>query len=173
MQHLKRGLLILGAAIVGVGILLLLSSLAAADYLVDLWWFHSLNYEFYYWQRLLYRYAIFGGVTLIFFLIFWLNFWVASHHLGASPPPLSAGMKPMSLQTYKHLLKLFRTGSMWVYTPLSVILAIPIALPLFRRWETFLLYIFGQGTGMHEPVYGKDIAYYLFSFPIYTLLQRR
>ena len=173
MQNLKRGLFILGAGIVGIAILLLLASFAAVDYLVDIWWFNSLNYEFYYWQRLLYRYAIFGGVTLIFFLIFWLNFWVASRHLGTSPPPTMPGMKPMSLQTYKHLLKLFRTGSMWVYTPLSFILAIPIALPLFRQWEAFLLYLFGQHTSMHDPVYGKDIAYYLFSLPIYILLQRR
>ena len=27
--------------------------------------------------------------------------------------------------------------------------------------------------GIHDPVYGKDISYYLFAYPIYTMLQQR
>lgn len=172
MVHWKRWLFALGATIVVLGIVLLLSSLIGINYLVDIWWFDSLGYAFYYWQRLLYRYVVFGSVTLLFFLIFFLNFWVASRYLGTTIPSETRD-KPSSLKAYKDLVQMFRTGSMKVYTPLSLLLAIPIALPLFEKWESFLLYVFAHKTGIHESVYGKDISYYLFSFPIYTLLQRR
>jgi uncharacterized protein len=172
MSLRKRWIYALGVLILGLGAALFMSSFVGANYLVDIWWFDSLGYGFYYWQRLLYRYVIFAAVTLVFFLIFFLNFWVASGHLGTSFTPTSK-LKPSSLQAYKDLFKMFRTGSMWVYTPLSLILAVPVALPLFRQWEAFLLYVFAPKAGVQDLTYGHDISYYLFAFPIYTLLQRR
>jgi len=172
MSSWKRWLWPLAGGFIGLGTLGFAVSFTSASYLVDLWWFRSLGYEFYYWQRLLYRYVIFGVVTLLFFLIFFLNFRVASRHLGSTVPPTS-GARPSSIRAYSDLLRLFRTGSMWVYTPLSLILAVPIALPLFQRWEDFLLFVFAPSAGLQDPVFGKDVGFYLFSLPIYSLLQKR
>ena len=37
------------------------------DDLIDIWWFRSLGYEFYFWQRKLYRYLVPGvGVAVLF-----------------------------------------------------------------------------------------------------------
>ncbi len=155
-----------------LGVLFLASSFLTIDYLVDYWWYDSLGYAFYFIQRLLYRYLVFLGVTALLFLLFFCNFWIASRFLGtgSSTEPTPKG-KP--LETYRELLKLFRTGSMRVYTPLSLALAIVIALPLFDRWEAFLLFVFGPPSSTVDPAFGKDISYYLFALPIYTLLQRR
>lgn len=172
MHRMKGWLVALGATLVGLGIASLIMAFFFADFLVDLWWFDALGYGLYFWQRLLYRYVIFAGVTLLFFLVFFLNFWVASRYLGTTTPPPSQ-QKLSSLQAYRDVYKMFRTGSMWVYTPLSLILTIPVALPLFHQWEAFLFYVFGSNTGVKDPVYGKDISYYLFSLPIYNLLFRR
>lgn len=172
MDHRKHWLWAAVGLIVVFGAGWLALSFIASNYLVDFWWFGSLGYDFYFAQRLLYRYVVFAGVTLLFFLIFFLNFWVASRFLGTTSPPVSK-MQGSRRQVYKDILEMFKTGSMWVYTPLSLILAILIAQPLFEKWETFLLYVFGSGTGVRESTFGKDISYYLFSFPIYTLIQRR
>jgi uncharacterized membrane protein (UPF0182 family) len=155
-----------------IGILYMVVSFLTVDFLVDYWWFDSLGYAFYFTQRLLYRYLVFLGVTALFFCIFFFNFWIASRYIGTvSPPPENS--KPQSKETYRKVLRMFRTGSMSVYTPLSLVLGIVIALPLFERWEAFLLFVFGPQAGISDSVYGNDISYYLFSFPIYTLLQRR
>ena len=172
MDQWKRRLLIAAAGTIGLAVLILAWCFLSANYLVDIWWFESLGYLFYYWQRALYRYVVLISVTLLFFLIFFLNFWIASNYLGTVSPAPSKRRINLP-KAYSDIVKLFRTGSLWVYTPLSLVLAIPIALPLFDRWEEFLLYLFAPGSGMQDPVYGKDISYYLFSFPIYTLLQRR
>jgi uncharacterized membrane protein (UPF0182 family) len=172
MRQGKRIFFLLVFGVVGLSLLLAVASFLSSEFLVDLWWFDSLGFGIYFWQRLLYRYLIFASVTVVFFLIFFLNFWVASRYLGTTVPPPSR-LKPTSLRAYKELLKMFRTGSMWVYTPLSLAITIPVALPLFHQWEAFLFYLFGTQSGIQDPVYGKDIAYYLFELPIYSLLIRR
>jgi uncharacterized protein len=162
-------------AVVGVfllvGILFLASSFLTIDFLVDYWWFDSLGYAFYFLQRLLYRYLVFLGVTALFFCIFFFNFWIASRYLGTGS--FDDEDSNAKSKTYRKVLGMFRTGSMLVYTPVSLLLAIVIALRLFEHWEAFLLFVFGPEAAMLDPVYGKDISYYLFSFPIYSLLQRR
>ena len=171
MVHWKRWLAAAVVSITALAGIIIALSFFFSHFLVDIWWFDSVGYEAYFWQRALYRYAVLGSVSIFFFLIFFLNFWVASRFLGATLPaktPTAA-----SLKSYRRLLRGFRTGSMWIYTPLSIILSVVIALPLYERWEAFLLYLFSPGAGVADPVYGKDIAYYLFAYPIYTLIQRR
>jgi len=171
MVHWKRWLAATVASItVLVGIIIALSFFFS-HFLVDIWWFDSLGYEAYFWQRTLYRYAVLGSVSIFFFLIFFLNFWAASRFLGAALP--STTPTAATLKSYRRLLRGFRTGSMWIYTPLSIILSVVIALPLYDRWESFLLYLFSPRAKVADPVYGKDIGYYLFAYPIYTLIQHR
>jgi uncharacterized membrane protein (UPF0182 family) len=126
------------------------------------------GYELYYWLRVLYKYLVFAGVTAIFFSVFFFNFWIGSRYLGAA-----GSSTEKKTPGYRDVSKLFRTGSMRVYLPLSFLLTIPIAIPLFRQWEAVLFYIFGPASGIQDPAYGRDISYYLFSFPIYSLVQRQ
>jgi uncharacterized membrane protein (UPF0182 family) len=168
-SHLKQRLILVALVAVGITALLVVLSIVWLNYLVDFWWFDSLGYGFYYWQRLLYRYLIFGLITLVFFLVFFLNFRIALRYLRASPSA-ATGEKQ---QRYHKLARAFRRGSPWLYNPLALILGIVIALPLFSHWESFLFYVFGPDATITDPVYGKDVSYYLFSYPIYTLIQRR
>jgi uncharacterized protein len=164
------------AALIGIvlasGVIVFVTSLLSSTYLVDYWWFESLGYKYYFWERNLYQYAVLVSVSIAFFLIFFLNFWIASRFLGTNVQPDAKVRTASSLKDYRELFKMFRTGSMWIYTPLSIILAIAVALPLYDRWEAFLLYVFAPHAGMADPVFQKDISYYLFSYPIYTMIQR-
>lgn len=137
------------------------------DFFVDLWWFRSLEYEGYFWLRLLYPYLVFGLFTAVFFILFFLNFQIASRYL-RNPPPPAEGVREKRTVRWIQLLK---SGSMRVYTPLSLILAVPIAWPFYEKWESGLLYLFGPNTGITDTSFGKDVSYYLFSYPVYRLIQ--
>ncbi len=168
MDRWKRWLLAFAGSVLGMGGMVIVASLLLADELINILWFYSAGYEVYYWQRVLYKYLVYTVVTILFFLIFFVNFWTGSRYLGAG------GSAPDKHKwAYKDLYRLFRTGSMKVYLPLSFLLTIPIALPLFREWEAALFYVFGPSSGIQDPAYGRDISYYLFSYPVYTLLQRQ
>ncbi|MGZ8162739.1 MAG: UPF0182 family protein, partial [Methylobacter sp.] len=138
---------------------------------VDLWWFQSLKLEAYFWLRLLYKFFLFGGVTLAFFTIFFLHFWIASRYLGFNPPDEVLGSLDKN-RRFQGLADQFMSGSLKIYTPISLILAIVVAIPFYKQWETSLLYFFGRDSGITEPVYGNDISFYLLSYPIYMLIQQ-
>jgi uncharacterized membrane protein (UPF0182 family) len=164
-RRLKPKWQVIVAAIVGCGLLVFLCSLITVHFLVDWWWFDSTGYAFYFWQHLLYKYAVFALVAIAFFLVFYLNFRFASRFLGKT--------QSSSSDRLKKRLRRLRIGSRIVYIPLSVVLAMLIALPLSRHWHKFLFFIFGSQSGIQDPVFAKDISYYLFSLPIYSLIQQR
>lgn len=141
------------------------------DLIVDYWWFKDLHYEGYFWLRLLYRFFLSGGVTLFFFVVFFLHFWIASRYLGLNPPD-EVLTDPRKRQRFQRFADIFMSGSIKFYAPLSLILAVVIALPFYQEWESAILYFFGRSSGVTDPVYGYDVSFYLFSYPIYTLIQK-
>jgi uncharacterized membrane protein (UPF0182 family) len=172
MSRWKRSFALFLGTIVGIVLLYVVSNFVFLNFLVDLWWFKALDYEGYFWLREAYRYIVFAGVTLAFFFIFFFNFWVASRYLGTSLP-VDAKTAGAKREGYRELIRMFQSGSLKAYVPFSFILSLLIALPFFRKWEAFLLYLFGPNAGVKDPVFGQDVSYYLFSFPIYVLLQGR
>ncbi|MCK5898250.1 MAG: UPF0182 family protein [Methylococcales bacterium] len=162
---------LVGATIVIAIILYVAFYFIFLDLFVDLWWFHSLEFEGYFWLKLLYRFILSGGVTLAFFAIFFFHFWIASRYLGLNPPD-EILLDIDKRQRYQKFAEVFMSGSSKVYTPLSLILAIVIALPFYNQWESSLLFFFGENSGVVDPLYNNDISFYLFSYPIFSLIQQ-
>ena len=151
-------LVIVPAVGIGLGVLL-------RDFLVDLWWFQGLDYGFYFWQRLLYRYLVFGGAVLLFFTVFFANFWLAARYLGAPAPAHEPGTTRL-----RRVYERFTMRSLALYLPLSLGLAVIVALPMFFDWERVLMYLTAPDAGTADPVFGLDVSFYLFSLPVYLLL---
>ncbi len=170
MRNWKRLLMVIAAAVFGLAVVLLASGIALTNFIVGYWWHGELGYEGYFWLKILYRYILSGSVTLFFFLIFFLNFLAASRFLGVDENTF-AQLGRGDGTRYRRVLKLFQTGSMQAYTPLSLVLAIAIALPFYNQWEAALLFVFGPRAGVSDPVFGNDISFYLFSYPIFELIQ--
>lgn len=168
-SHFSGRLMIVAGIVVLLILLVIMLSIAVAGELVDIWWFDALGYQFYFWQRILYRYLVFGSVSLFFFLIFFMNFWIGARIFRAS----AGNGNTRDKKGYRKIIEGFQTGSLLFYVPLSIALSIPLTLPLYRNWEHFLFYVFGRAMGTQEPFFGKDISFYLFSLPIHSLLQRR
>ncbi len=171
MRNWKLLPALVGATIVIAVVLYVAFYFVFLDLLVDLWWFRSLEMEAYYWLRLLYRFILSGGVTIVFFSIFYFHFWIASRYLGLNPPDdvlLDADKR----QRFQRFADVFMDGSAKIYTPLSFILAVFIALPFYDQWESAILFFFGSASGVSDPVYGNDISFYLFSYPVFILIQQ-
>lgn len=141
------------------------------DLLVDLWWFKSLKLEYYFWLRLLYKFFIFGGVTLFFFVIFFLHFWIASRYLGLNPPDDIIDNVAKRLR-FQRIADLFMNWSARIYTPISLVLGLFVALPFYNQWKLALLYFFGRDSGIKESIYGNDVSFYMLSYPMYMLIQQ-
>ena len=141
------------------------------DFFVDLWWFRSLEFETYFWLRFLYRFIFSVAVTLFFFCIFMFHFYIASRYLGLNPPD-EILMDDKKRRRFQRVADLFLYGSLKVYTPIALLLAVLIALPFYWQWEQALLFFFGHDSGVLDPIYGNDVSFYLFSYPVFELIQK-
>ncbi len=164
MQPWKKKLIIALIVLVLLAVLTIAANFLFIDSVVDFLWFKSQGLGLYFFMRWLYRYFVFAGFTFVFFVFFYLNFWVAARFVG------SAGANQQPDQ--KDLIKSVHNGLRRFYLPFSFILALPVAIPMFANWEKALLFIFSKANGTTEPLFGKDISFYLFSMPIYELLQK-
>ncbi|MDD5320160.1 MAG: UPF0182 family protein [Methylococcales bacterium] len=171
MRNLKFIPAITGAILVIALILYVAFYFIFLDLFVDLWWFQSLKLEAYFWLRLLYKFFISGGVTLAFFTIFFFHFWIASRYLGINPPDEVLN-KLDKRRRFQRFADKFMSGSVKVYTPISLALAIFVAIPFYNQWETSLLFFFGSDSGVTDTVYGNDVSFYMLFYPIYQLIQK-
>jgi hypothetical protein len=171
MSNWKRLLTITLSVIVGLALLGLAVGIALTHFLVDLWWFESLNFQGYFWLRLLYRYILSGGVTLFFFLIFFLNFIAASRYLGVDAATLEDLAESREGRRSRRLLAIFQEGSIPIFAVLSLVLSVAIAWPFYSYWERALLFFFGPHSGMRDPVFGEDVSFYLFELPFFQFVQ--
>jgi uncharacterized membrane protein (UPF0182 family) len=170
MRNWKRLLIVIAAVVFGLGVALLASGIALTNFIVDYWWHDELGYGGYFWLKILYRYFLSGGVTAFFFLLFFLNFVAASRFLGVDEDAFAQiGRGPDT--SLMRAFNLFRTGSLRAFSLLSLVLAVAIAIPFYTQWEQALLFVLGPAAGIRDPVFDNDISFYLFSYPVYELIQ--
>jgi uncharacterized membrane protein (UPF0182 family) len=171
MRNLKSLPALIGATLVIAIVLYVAFYFIFLDLFVDLWWFESLKLESYFWLKLLYKFFLSGAVTIVFFSIFFFHFWIASRYLGLNPPDevLENVAKQRRFQIFSDM---FMTGSVKIYTPISLLLAVFIATPFYSHWETTLLYFFGSASGVKESLYDNDVSFYMLFYPTYQLIQQ-
>ncbi|MBK5969151.1 MULTISPECIES: UPF0182 family protein [Thiorhodovibrio] len=168
-MRLLKSFFVIGLSL-GVIIVLALLGLAARDFLVDLWWFESLGYEGYFWQRQLYRYLVFTVAAGFFFILFFANFWIGGKYLGAPGRGDGAAAEAKDGRSLRQVQQRFHARSLALYLPLALMLAVVVALPLLLNWEDALLFLSAPEAGISDPVLGHDISFYLFALPLYRLL---
>ena len=171
MRNLKFLPAIIGATLIVAIILFVAFHFVFIDLFVDLWWYESLKLETYFWLRLLYKFFLSGGVTLLFFSIFFFHFWIASRYLGINATNETFNNLE-SRRSFQRFADIFMNGSAKVYTPISFALAIFIAIPFYNQWEDALLFFFGRDSGINETVYGNDVSFYMLSYPTFILIQK-
>ena len=115
-------------------------------------------------MRLVYRYLVFALFAVIFFGIFYVNFWIAARMVGVA--------EGSGDENKKNLVKTLHNGLRRMYLPFSFLMALPIALPMYAHWDEALLFLFSGASGVADPLLGKDASFYLFSLPIYRLVQK-
>lgn len=139
---------------------------AATHFLIEIWWHASLDMLLYYLMRIAYRDVIALVVTLIQGCFIFLNFILIPLLLRFEPGQLFADLRILN-----RLSILMLTPSKRLFVISAVIFTIPILTPIYLHWEDFLMFYFNAGASQQDPVFGKDIDFYLFSYPLYKLLQ--
>jgi uncharacterized protein len=132
----------------------------ANNFLVDRLWFSKIGYSFVFWTTIWTQSALFFFVFITTALIVWTNAWIAF-----SPPGgrRSNNVNVMPLDQFKSMYDR-------VPWPLALVCSVGIVATLvawgeLANWHKFLEVLYHVPYGATDPLYGKDIGFYLFSLP--------
>jgi uncharacterized protein len=170
-----RGITATGVVIAACLIVINLTS----NFLVDLVWFSAVGYLDVFWTIIGAKVALFFAVFVGSTVFLWVNgalaFRFAERRGRLLPIPPDQGSK--TLWTLPETLPdRVRRMSVWFWWRLlialvAVVLGALIAASESGNWDLVLRFIHQVPYGQRDPIYGKDIGFFLFSLPAYVALK--
>lgn len=161
-------------AIVVVGLIVLGRT---ATVLVDWLWLSSIGYVGVFWTIITTRAVLFLVVLAVSAGAFFLSGGLALRFAGQPPvwpPPARARPFPgQGSQTPFELLGYATSHVPWrlLVAGMAVLLGLLIAFIELSNWDVALRFLYQVPYGASDPVFGKDIGFYLFSLPAYVALK--
>jgi hypothetical protein len=138
--------------------LLLLSSWLVSLY-TEWLWFTAVGYTQVWLTQWSYQLVTFGIFFLIALVILLLNWHIARRRAIRHTPPFN----PKFLQI---------PGMNWLITGVATVVSFGFASSVAARWGDLLRYFNQVSFGINEPVFNQDVSFYLFTLPVYTLVQQ-
>jgi uncharacterized membrane protein (UPF0182 family) len=149
MQNLRRYLPFLVLAALAV---LLFFFLQALPTLFTNWlWFKSLGQGSVFTTRIVARLGLFLASALIFFVLYMINILIARR------------LSPTGAATSRPLLLLAIAAGLFLSVMVGTIVQ--------AQWEMILRYLNASSFALSDPVFHKDVSFYVFNLPVYSLVQ--
>ena len=154
-------------AIAVIALALLLFGSQFLNIYIDALWFSAVGYSKVYW----YKFRVGGLLFLIFFALSFIIARVPFIFLNRVLPELTERPKfrLASVEDIKDInfLPLIYRPGVWV---LSAAIALMSAISMMRSWPQFALYLHSQSSELRDPIFGKDVGFYLFKLPVIELV---
>jgi uncharacterized membrane protein (UPF0182 family) len=152
-------LLFIGAvALLGLGVSL------ASGFFANLWWFREIGYEVVFTREIITRITLFVVATLATIAVVRLNLSIAQR--GVVPLPVQ-----MQVQVGETAQPVDLTaGIQRLSRPLSIMVAVFIGLGATSGWELLLRAFNATPFGLNDPVFARDIGFYVFTLPAVSAL---
>ena len=155
--------LIIGAAILGIIILAVISGV------IQKWlWMQQLDYAVIFWTLLSVKWRMFCLAFVVVFLYMGINLHLAAKKGAVSREGNSAGLSDI---LSKSGIQVSPAGLKLAMATVSVVVAFIFAFMFYAQWDTYLRFRYGGSFGVHDPLFGVDVGFYLFRLPFYELLQ--
>jgi hypothetical protein len=143
--------------------------------LVDWAWFAALGYGQVFWTMLGAKVLLFGTVFVGSALLLWVNGAVAYRcaRRRGYVRPMDFEWEALGRETFPELLERTRQRLPWprLLTGGAGLLGLLMAAGEVSHWDMVLRFLYQVPYGHSEPLFGKDISFYLFSLPAYIALK--
>jgi uncharacterized membrane protein (UPF0182 family) len=134
---------------------------------IDSLWFSSLGYGEVYWYKFRLGGLLFFGFLLLTFLLMRLPFFALSKALPQlSERPRVRLASVDDLKEINFLPLVYRPG-VWI---ISGLVAVLFAISMSGSWPVYALYFNSSSAGYADPIFNKDVSFYLFKLPALSLI---
>jgi uncharacterized protein len=145
--------------------LLLVFSGSLVHLLTESWWFESVGYGAVFWRRLRWQLGLGLGVATLYGGVLWVNYRIAQ---GLTRDRSYRFLSRYSDQTQRdYLAQMIHLGVLG----LIVLVTLGVALQAARAWQTVLQFLNPTPFGTVDPIFQRDISFYLFRLPLWQGVQ--
>ena len=165
---------------VPIAVVVLLFALGRVTSVVVDWaWFSSIGYADVFWTALVTKAALFLGVFAVSTLLLWANARLAVRFASGPGLRLPVAFDP-GVATFQRSSGPWAGSnpirpSPWVWRliilAVALILGLIVAMGETERWDLVLRFLHQAPYGRTDPLFGKDIGFYLFSLPVYVAIK--
>ncbi len=152
--------------IIGSGLIAVLLLWSGISIYPDWLWFENLGFSPIFWTMLLSKFGFGFLVWLLLILIIYVNLYAAKRL-----NPSDSGVAFKAADSYLSQLGLSGRALNSLLIAFVVILSFIIASKGSYQWDMLLRYLYQQPFGSTDPIFNKDIAFYLFSLPFYVFVR--
>ena len=158
VRFLKSGAAIAISSIVLLAVL--------AGWIQQWLWMRQLNYAEIFWELWSVRWEMFIVVFAAAFFYVWANLRMVRSSIvihGGEPDNsyvIEDGARPL---TFRNL-----GGAVIV---VAALIGLIFASIFYAQWDTWIRFRYGGGFGFSEPVFARDVGFYVFRLPFYQLVQ--
>ena len=155
----------LGSVLVGSLLLIVFGANRIAVFVSDLWWFEERGYRDVFLTVLLTRYGIGATFTAALAIFIAVNLSIARR---TRPFIIPTTPQQAQVQRVRDAVDPYLP---WVIAAVSILFALTSGAAVGAQWRTFLLFLNGEGVGIVDPLFDRDLGFWLFELPFWALIQ--
>ena len=141
-----------------------ISARSLANFYVSILWHDVVGRTDVFWGVLTTQLSLAAVFVTIFSLAILLNLWLADR-LAPSDVPIS--LEQRALAGYRQLV----AKRQWlVRVVISFVLGLLVGLPASSQWQDWLLFKNAQSFGIKDPLFDRDVSFYVFKLPFIQFL---
>jgi uncharacterized membrane protein (UPF0182 family) len=128
--------------------------------LTEVWWFSAIDFVSVFWTRLTWQVLLWGISFVAYAVFLWMNYRFAMRNSQSGRWALW-GINDWELEAGADRF------SNLVAAGLILLIALTVAASSLSAWETVLKYWHPTSFGSQDPIFHRDISFYLFQLPLY------
>ena len=141
-----------------------ISARSLANFYVNILWHDVVGRTDVFWGVLTTQLSLAAVFVTIFSLAILLNLWLADR-LAPSDVPIS--LEQRALAGYRQLV----AKRQWlVRVVISFVLGLLVGLPASSQWQDWLLFKNAQSFDIKDPLFDRDVSFYIFKLPFIQFL---
>lgn len=153
--------------LIAIGVILLLLLYSAITIYPDWLWFKSLGFWSVFWTMLVSKFGFGLAVWLVLIVMLAANLFVAQR---LKPEGVKTGIFG-EVDGFLPQLGMSSRTLTTIFMGFILIVSFLIATRASEEWNMVLRWLHQEPFGQTDPIYGKDIGFYIFSLPFYLFIR--